>query len=73
MRKKEVQVGLCYWAKVSGRMVPILLTSELSAGRGWQARNLLTDRTVRIRTAARLKRLVSQNEPIEARRPFEFE
>lgn len=57
MRKKDVRVGERYTAKVSGRVVVVRIVGEYSYG-GWEARNEETGRTVRIKTAARLRSLV---------------
>ena len=53
MRKADVKLGRTYFAKVSDRRVVVRLDSECIYG-GWNATNLATGRTVRIRTAARL-------------------
>ena len=55
MLKSQVQVGGVYAAKISGTVVPVRLDSEAPNGKGWQATNLTTNRTVRIRTAAKLR------------------
>ena len=57
MKKHEVTVGGVYAAKVSGKVVPVRITAESPYG-GWQAVNLQTERAVRIRSAARLRRPV---------------
>lgn len=55
MRKADVSIGQRYVAKVSGRIVAVRLTGENPYG-GWDAVNEDTGRTVRIRTAAKLRR-----------------
>lgn len=55
MKKADVQIGNTYIAKVSNKLVPVLLMSESIHG-GWVARNENTGRIIRIRTAARLRR-----------------
>ena len=55
MKKADVQIGNTYIAKVSNRLVPVLLMAESVHG-GWVARNETTGRVIRIRTAARLRR-----------------
>lgn len=57
MKKKDVQVGKTYEAKISGRLVPVRLDREYSFG-GWIATNLVTNREVRIKTAAKLRKEV---------------
>jgi hypothetical protein len=54
MKKAQVSVGKTYAVKVSDRIVPVTLTEESPYG-GWNGRNEATGRTVRIRTAARLR------------------
>ena len=54
MKKAEVFIGRTYWAKVSGCVVPVRIDSE-ARGKGWNATNTRTGRTVRILTAARLR------------------
>jgi len=59
MKKNEVQVGKQYIAKVSGKLVPIQILEESRRG-GWVAKNVATGRTVRVKTAARLRRPVGK-------------
>lgn len=54
MLKKQVQLGRTYAAMVSGSVQPVTLISESSYG-GWNGRNENTGRTVRIKTAAKLR------------------
>lgn len=62
MRKAQVDPHGIYRVKVSGRIVRVQLLGLSSLG-GWEARNLATGRSVRIRTAARLR------EPVDAPAP----
>lgn len=55
MKKRDVQVGHRYIAKVSERLVPVYIERENVRG-GWDATSSVTGRSVRIRTAARLRR-----------------
>lgn len=57
MKKKDVEIGGRYVAKVSGKLTTIQITRENRYG-GWHAKNTETGRAVRIRTAARLRRRV---------------
>lgn len=57
MKKTDVKLGEVYEAKVSGIRTRVRLDRESQYG-GWDATNLLTGRTVRIRTAARLRRVL---------------
>ena len=53
MKKNQVKIGEIYFANVSGKRVQVRITQENRYG-GWDARNLMTGRDVRIRTAQRL-------------------
>lgn len=53
MRKADVVLNRTYWAKVSGRVVPVRLDTHASTG--WNATNLKTGKTIRIKTAGRLR------------------
>lgn len=57
MKKNEITIGGTYAAKVSGKVVPVRITAESRYG-GWEAVNTQTRRTIRIRSAARLRRPV---------------
>ena len=61
VRRAEVELGRRYVAKVSGRFVAVRLDRESPYG-GWDATNLATGRSVRIRTAARLRYQVAPGE-----------
>jgi hypothetical protein len=54
MKKREIEIGGRYYAKVSGRVVVVRVTAESPYG-GWVARSEETGREVRIRSAARLR------------------
>ncbi len=56
MTKNEVEVGKTYAVKVSGKIAPVKLTGVSTYG-GWDAVNTATNRTVRIRSAAKLRRV----------------
>lgn len=53
MKKSEVKIGSVYRAKVSRRRVEVRIDYELPRV-GWNATNLATGRTVRIKGAGRL-------------------
>lgn len=55
MKKADVEIGGKYVAKVSGHLVAVRIDRESPYG-GWDATNLASGRSVRIRTAARLRR-----------------
>ncbi|MCA9557184.1 MAG: hypothetical protein KC583_01360 [Myxococcales bacterium] len=54
MKKNEIEIRGVYVAKVSGQLVAVRIDRESPYG-GWDATNLATGRSVRIRTAARLR------------------
>jgi hypothetical protein len=54
VRKAEVLIGGIYAAKVSSAVVPVKILRSSPSG-GWVGRNLVTGRSVRIKTAARLR------------------
>lgn len=58
MKKNEVQVGQTYIVKVSGKETKVRLVRESPYG-GWDGTNLATGRSVRIKTAAKLRRLAT--------------
>jgi len=54
MKKSEVKIGGTYLAKVSGRLVPVLIAGESCLG-GWVGINTRTFRKIRIKSAQRLR------------------
>lgn len=54
MKAKDVSIGKVYAVKVGEKIRPVRLDSVSRYG-GWDATNLATSRTVRIRTAAKLR------------------
>lgn len=65
MRKREVEIGREYVAKVSGRIAVVKILRESPYG-GWEAENTRTGRAVRIRTAARLRRPARSDAEVRA-------
>lgn len=57
MKKRDVKIGATYVAKVSDRLTEVRITGESPHG-GWDAVNAKTNRTVRIKSAQRLRRRV---------------
>ena len=67
MKRSEVEVGKVYTAKISGKLVPVLIerdrgtrrswlnTSRAERHDGWDAENVKTGRQIIIATAARLR------------------
>ena len=56
MKKAEVQNGGRYVVKVSGKLATVKIVGASPYG-GWNGRNEETGRPVRIRSAARLRRV----------------
>ncbi|MCG3180940.1 MAG: hypothetical protein BIFFINMI_03305 [Phycisphaerae bacterium] len=54
MKKQDVQVGANYIAKVSGKLAEVRITGENRHG-GWDGINVATNKTVRIKSAQRLR------------------
>ena len=54
MKKQEVEVGKTYRVKVSGALADVRITGENPHG-GWDGVNIATKRTVRIKSAQRLR------------------
>lgn len=61
MQKTDVKVGQYYWAKVSGKIVPIQIFATNPYG-GWYAKNMRTKRRVPIHSARRLRGLLTADE-----------
>lgn len=55
MKKRDVQIGGRYYAKVSGSVVVVRITAFLYSRSGWEAVNEATGRTVQIKSAQRLR------------------
>ncbi|RMF84298.1 MAG: hypothetical protein D6744_03325 [Planctomycetota bacterium] len=54
MKKKDVEIGATYVAKVSGKLARVRIERESPYG-GWDAKNVETGRRVRIKSAQRLR------------------
>lgn len=61
MLKKDIRVGGLYTAKVSDRVQAVKITAEHPRG-GWLAVNVRTNRVIRIKTAARLRREIGHDD-----------
>lgn len=59
MQKKDVVLGETYIVKVSGKEVPVRIDKENRNG-GWDGVNTVTKKGVRIKTAARLRKPVTE-------------
>ena len=66
MLKADVRIGGTYVAKVSGRLTKVRLDSECRYG-GWNATNMVSGRTIHIKSAAKLRRELSA--PLSTERP----
>lgn len=55
MKNSGVQLGGTYTAKVSNKMVSVRIDAENRHG-GWSATNLMTGKTIRIKSAQRLRK-----------------
>ena len=56
MTAKEIIIGQVYLAKVSGRLTTVRIDRGAHPYKGWYATNTVTERTVRIVSAARLRK-----------------
>lgn len=54
MLKRNVQIGHCYTAKISGQLTTVRIVAESSFG-GWVATNIRTGRRIRIKSAQKLR------------------
>ncbi len=54
MTKSEVKIGRYYATKISGKMTIVKIEAKSPHG-GWTGRNIFTNRTVRIKSAAKLR------------------
>src|SRR3954447_7095298 len=62
MKKGQVKIGKTYAAKVSGGVAPVRITEEVWAGelhKGWKGVNTETGRSVRVKSAQRLRAAVA--------------
>ena len=72
MKKEQVQVGKVYAAKVSGSVVPVRIKEEQWRGDkhvGWVGTNVRTGKTVRIKSAQRLRNEVGPTPPDDGGAP----
>ena len=61
MRRAQIEMGGVYEVRVSGTLVPVRIRSEHWKS-GWDGVNVLTGREIRIRTAGRLRRAMTDEE-----------
>ncbi len=68
MKKNEIKIGQAYMANVNGSEAPVRIDAENPHG-GWDAKNLVSGRKVRIKTAQRLRRQCTQADLANQKRP----
>ena len=69
MKKKEVEIGKVYVAKISGKLSPVKLLQDSRYG-GWDAKNLRTGHVIRIKSAQKLRRELTQEEYKKCRNKY---
>lgn len=65
MKNAEIKIGETYLAKVTNKVVPVRIDAEHTGG-GWTATNLTTSKTIRIKSAQRLRRQTASAEHLKA-------
>lgn len=65
MKQKDIKIGAIYGAKVTGKVVPVRIDRLSPSGIGWDATSLVTKRSVRVKTAGRLRRLPAKDRPAD--------
>jgi hypothetical protein len=66
MKKADVQTGGTYLVKVAGNLVPVKITREHDNG-GWEGRSVKTGKTIRIKSAQRLRKCLDDAAPVPAK------
>ena len=65
MLKSQVEIGRQYVVKVSGKLAVVKILRESPYG-GWEAVNTATNKAVRIKTAARLRKPARSDQEVAA-------
>ena len=65
MKMEDVKPGGVYACKVSGKVVPIWILSWHPHLRGWRAKNLITRKSIWIKSAARLRYPMVWSKPLQ--------
>jgi hypothetical protein len=65
MKKNDVQIGATYLVKVASNLVPVKITREHDSG-GWEGTSVKTGKTIRIKTAQRLRKRLADPEHAKA-------
>jgi len=68
MKNSDVQIGAMYLVKVADNLVPVKLIREHSSG-GWEGVSAKTGKTIRIKSAQRLRRRLADAAPGAAKVP----
>lgn len=68
MKNSEVQIGATYLVKVADNLVPVKLVREHPSG-GWEGTSAKTGKTIRIKSAQRLRRRLADAAPGAAKVP----
>lgn len=66
MKKADVQIGGTYFVKVAGNLVPVKITREHDNG-GWEGTSVKTGKTIRIKSAQRLRKCLDDAAPVAAK------
>ena len=66
MKKDDVQTGATYLVKVAGNLVPVKITREHDGG-GWVGTSVKTGKTIRIKSAQRLRKCLDDAAPVAAK------
>ena len=66
MKKADVQTGATYLVKVAGNLVTVKITREHDNG-GWEGRSVKTGKTIRIKSAQRLRKCLDDAAPVAAK------
>ncbi len=59
MKKADVEIGGVYQVKVTGKLAPVRITGESRYG-GWDGTNLRTNRSVRVKSASKLRKRLDE-------------
>ncbi len=63
MKKSDVKIGATYLVKVAGNLAPVKITREHDGG-GWDGASVKTGKTIRIKSAQRLRKRLDDDAPV---------
>ena len=66
MKKNDVQIGATYLVKVASNLVPVRIDREHDNG-GWMGTSAKTGKTIRIKSAQRLRKCLDDAAPVAAK------